>query len=164
LSNEPHFAILAPVPLEHLQTGRDVCAKKGSVAFGTRQWELFRSLDQKRDGQPVAALIYPSHDEDLPAKDTFIVSWFGWYVRSIHSKGGAHPDGMKYRPATTADYPADNKGHWAVFWHVEGLRELPKEKQLPISKIQGFKGGWRKNAPPRGPELITLPELLSYEI
>lgn len=164
MSNDLHFAILAPVPLEHLQTALDVCANEGSVAFGTRKWELFRSLDQQRDGQPVAALIYPSHDEDLPAKDTFIVGWFGWYVRSIDSKGGAHPDGMKYRPPTTADYPADNKGHWAAFWHVKGLRELPKEKQLPISKIQGFKGGWRKNAPPRGPELATLPELLSYEI
>jgi hypothetical protein len=105
LSNDLHFAILAPVPLEHLQTGLDVCAKKGSVAFGTRKWELFRSLDQKRDGQPVAALIYPSHDEDLSAKDTFIVSWFGWYVRSIDSKGGAHPDGMKYRPPDDGRLP-----------------------------------------------------------
>lgn len=34
---------------------------------------------------------------------------------------------------------------------------------MPIGKIQGFKGGWRKTAPPRGPELVTLPELLSCE-
>ncbi|HZP09753.1 hypothetical protein [Methyloceanibacter sp.] len=163
MSNDLHFAILAPVPLEHLQTGLEVCTKEGSVAFGTRKWEFFRNLDQMRDGLPVAALIYPSHDEDAPAKDTFIVCWFGWYVRSVDSKGGAHPDGMKYRPPTTAYPLADNKGHWATFWHVEGLRELPANKQIPIGKLQGFKGGWRKNAPPRGPELVTLPELLSYE-
>jgi hypothetical protein len=163
LSNNLHFAIQAPVPLEHLQAGLDVCAKEGAVAFGTRKWELFRDLDQKRDGLPVAALIYPSHDEDLPAKDTSIVCWFGWYVRSVDSKGGAHPDGMKYRPRTTAKYSPDNKGHWTTFWHVEGLRELAADKRLPIGKIQGFKGGWRKNAPPRGPELITLPESLSDE-
>ena len=66
-------------------------------------------------------------------------------------------------PPTTAQYPDDNKGHWAAFWHVEGLRELPKEKRLRISKIGSIKEGWRKNAPPRGPELVALPELLSYE-
>jgi len=161
LSNDLHYAILAPVPLQHLESGLDICSKEGSVAFGTRKWEFFRDLDEKRDGQPVAALIYPSHDEDLPAKLTFIVSWFGWYVRSVDSRRGFHPDGMKYRPPTTEI--TDNKDNWATFWHVEGLRELPRVKQLPIGRIQGIRGGWRKNAPPRGPELVTLPELLSYE-
>jgi hypothetical protein len=163
LSDDLHFAILAPVPLEHLRAGLKVCAEQGLIAFGTKKWDFFRELDQKRAGQRVAALIYPSHDEDLPATDTFIVCWFGWYIRSVDSKGGAHPEGMKYRPSTTGKYVTDNKGHWATFWHVEGLRELPKAKQMPIGRIQGFKGGWRKNAPPRGPELVTLPESLSYE-
>ena len=163
MTEDVHFAILAPVPLEHLKSGFAVCQDQGSVAFGTMKWELFRQIDELREGSRVAALIYPSHDENLPAKDSFIVSWFGWYTHFRDSKGGAHPDGMTFRPPTTADYPADNKGHWAIFWHVEGLHELPKLKQLPIKKIQGFKGGWRKNAPPRGPELVTLPELLSYE-
>lgn len=51
----------------------------------------------------------------------------------------------------------------AAFWRVAGLRELPKEKWLPIGKIGTIKDGWREDAPPRGPELVALPESLSYE-
>jgi hypothetical protein len=70
---------------------------------------------------------------------------------------------MQYRPASTAKYPNDNRGYWAAYWHAEGLRELHSSKQLPIGKIGSIKGGWRKNAPPRGPELVALPEILSHE-
>lgn len=162
MSELPHFAILAPVPLEHLHSGLDVIETQGKVAFGTRKWELFRRIDEMREGSRVAVLIYPSH-LDGEGGATLVVSWFGWYVGAVDSVGGAHPDGMKYRPATTAKYPSDNKGDWAAFWHVEGLRELPPAKRLSIGKIPGIKGGWRKTAPPRGPELITLPDSLSYE-
>ena len=127
------------------------------MAFGTMKWELFRQIDELREGSRVAALIYPSHDENLPAKDSFIVTWFGWYTHFRDSKDAMNSDAMLRPPTTKTD------GRWAIFWHVAGLRELPNSKQLPIKKIQGFKGGWRKNAPPRGPELVTLPELLSYE-
>ncbi|MBY0324751.1 MAG: hypothetical protein K2X72_38980 [Reyranella sp.] len=162
VSDLPHYAILAPVPLEHLQSALDGGSDWKYVAFGTRKWELFRQVDAMRDGSRVAMLIYPSH-EDENAKTSLVVSWFGWYVGCIDGIGGAHPEGMTFRPPSTALNPSDNKGHWAAFWHVAGLRELPKEKQMPIGKIEGFKGGWRKTAPPRGPELVTLPEKLSYE-
>lgn len=161
--NTPHhFAILAPVPLEHLESGLEVQSHEPFVAYGTRKWELFQQVDALREGRRVPMLLYPSH-EDTQAKATFIVSWFGWYIGQEYSKGGAHSQGMKYRPESTAKYSNDNRGYWASFWHVAGLRELPSDKRLPIGKIQGFKGGWRKTAPPRGPELVTLPELLSYE-
>jgi hypothetical protein len=156
------FALLAPVPLEHLQSGKEIGACVGFVAFGTRKWELLRKLDEMREGARVAALIYPSR-EDVPAKDSFLVSWFGWYVGSVEVPSGRHPLGMKHRPPTTAQYPTDNKGHWAAFWHVEQLRELTKEKEVPIGKIGMVKGGWRKDAPPRGPELVALPDILSCE-
>jgi hypothetical protein len=157
-----HFAILAPVPEEHLVSGLQTIAAEGKVAFGTRKWELFRKIDGMRDGARVAVLIYPSH-LDGEGKGTFVVSWFGWYAGSVEGVKGAHPDGMKYRPASTAAYQLDNQGSWATFWHVNGLRQLPAAKRLSIGRIEGYKGGWRKNAPPRGPELVTLPELLSYE-
>jgi hypothetical protein len=157
-----HFAILAPVPLEHLQSGALIAAETGYVAFGSAKWELFRQIDAEREGAPVPVLIYPSHD-DTPATMNFVVSWWGWYVGHSESKGGAHVAGMAHRPPTTIKYEADNSGHWAVFWHVQGLRELPPDKRLPIGKIPKIKGGWRKTAPPRGPELVTLPETLSYE-
>jgi len=158
-----HFAILAPVPEEHLVSGMVVAAETGFVAYGTRKWELLREVDNRREGDPVPVLIYPSH-EDVPARDTFVVTWFGWYTGHVDSKNGAHPQGMTHRPETTAQYAADNKGLWAAFWHVESLRRLPPDKRLPISKIGTIAGGWRKNAPPRGPELVALPEILESRL
>ena len=34
------FSILAPVPLEHLQSGGAIADATGFVAFGSRKWEL----------------------------------------------------------------------------------------------------------------------------
>ena len=42
------FAILAPVPLEHLNAGLDIVAKEDFVAFGSRKFELFRAIDERR--------------------------------------------------------------------------------------------------------------------
>ena len=33
-------------------------------AFGTRAWELFNELNQRRAGLPVDVYIYESHSED----------------------------------------------------------------------------------------------------
>jgi hypothetical protein len=107
-------------------------------------------------------VIYPSHEDD-PAKLTFLVCWYGWYIGSAETSSGQHTLGMKHRPPSTAHYSSDNLGHWAAFWHVQGLRELPKHKHTAIGKLGTIKGGWRKNAPPRGPELVALPEILSDE-
>jgi hypothetical protein len=156
------LALLAPVPLEHLQSGKDVAADQGFVAFGTRKWELLRKLDEMRQGVPVPTLIYPSHEDD-PAKLTFLVCWYGLYVGSTETPSGQHPLGMKHRPPTTSKYPTDNLGHWAAFWHVKCLRELPKRKHIAIGKLATIRGGWRKDAPPRGPELVARPDDLSDE-
>lgn len=158
------LAILAPVPVQHLESAIDVLSKEGLVAFGSKKWELFREVDTLRKGSPVPVLIYPSH-EDEAAKLTYIVSWVGRYVGHVDGKLGAHPEGMKYRPPTTAKYPLDNKGHWAVFWHVDRLARLPKAKHLRISEIQAHRNGkWRKNAPPRGPELVHVPHVLADQL
>ena len=157
-----HFAILAPVPLEHLRSGAPVAEATGFVAFGTSKWELFQQIDVDREQAPIPVLIYPS-DQDIPASTGLKVSWFGWYVGHVHSKVGSHPNGMTHRPPSTEQYPADNLGHWAAFWHVRGLRQLAPEKHLSISKVPTIKGGWRKAAPPRGPELVALPDSLSTE-
>lgn len=155
------FAILAPVPLEHLQSGKGIAAKEGFVAFGSRKWELFRNVDEMRGCAPVPVLIYPSY-EDVSVKDSFIVCWGGWYVGSEESGSGKHSLGMTHRPPTTGQYASDNQGHWAVFWHVKELFELPKDQQMPISAFQTIKGGWRKNAPPRGPELVAAPSAVDF--
>jgi hypothetical protein len=164
-----HFALLAPVPLEHLLSGRAVAEAQGYVAFGTRKFMLLRQLeDMRRDADGnitgrVAVLIYPSHDEDAPAQNSWVVSWFGWYAGKEETETGAHSEKMKHRPPTTSQYPTDNIGYWAAFWHVSGLRELPPAKRKPIGTIGRIVGGLRKNAAPRGPELVALPESLSYE-
>jgi len=157
------FAILAPVPLEHLQSGKVIAETEGFVAFGSRKWELFRKIDELRNGAAVPVLIYPSY-EDGPAKDSFVVTWFGWYVGSEESGTGAHSLGMKHRPPTTGQYGSDNQGHWAVFWHAKDLDELAKTQRLPISAIQTVKGGWRKDRPPRGPEMFAMPSMISFTV
>ncbi len=155
------FAILAPVPLEHLESGVAIAAEKGFVAFGSRKFELFRGVDARRDGEPVRVLIYPSHEDD-PAKLSFVVSWVGWYVGSEETNNGRHPLGMEHRPPSTGKYTSDNQGYWAVFWHVSDLTQLSKSESFPISKLQTIKGGWRKNAPPRGPELVDDPPFVAF--
>ena len=67
------FAILAPVPLEHLNAGLDIVAKEDFVAFGSRKFELFRAIDERRNGEPVPVLIFPSHEDD-PVGSSFKVS------------------------------------------------------------------------------------------
>ena len=153
------FALLAPVPLEHIESGQGIAAETGFVAYGSRKFELFREIDQRRDADPVPVLIYPSHEDD-PAKVSFIVSWVGWYIGSEETNTGRHSKGMDHRPPTTGQYPTDNKGHWAVFWHVRQLSPLLAKARFSISKLQTVKGGWRKNAPPRGPELVAVPSFI----
>jgi hypothetical protein len=156
------FAIVAPVPLEHLETGEGVAKDTGYVAFGSMKWELFRDIDQRRGDAAVPVLIYPSAD-DSPTSLALRIAWCGLYIGSSESKGGAHVSGMRHRPSSTEKYAGDNKGHWAVFWHVSDLRRIEPAKQLPISALQTVKGGWRKNAPPRGPELVQVPDALRAE-
>ena len=158
------FAILAPVPLEHLKSGKAIAKSEGFVAFGSRKWDLFRKVDELRHGERVPVLLYPSHDYESPARLDFMIAWFGWYVGHVEAVGGAHPEGMRHRPPTTLQYPDDNRGHWVVFWHVEGLLKLRKSDQFPISTVGTYKGGtWHKDAVPRGPELVAVPNWLELQ-
>ena len=117
----PNVALLAPVPLEHLIDAVTVCNVEGKVAFGSRAWEVFRELDNERNGVPVNVYIYASGD---PSSEKFEASWYGRYIGHVQGKNGTHPEEMIFRPSSTAKYPGDNKGHWAVFWELDELREL----------------------------------------
>lgn len=131
-----HPALLVPVPEEHLESGLDICRKQGKVAFGSRMFEVFQELDAMLDGKPCPVLIYASWPKTpLPVAT---VTWSGTYVGHVHSRGGQHPDKMKYRPPTTAQYPDDNIGHWAVFYHVSELTKLPKEQRIEIPLLYPF--------------------------
>lgn len=147
------FALLAPVPAEHLKSGEAVATDQGYVAFGSLKWELFKQIDGWRGHDRVPVLIYPSYDDD----PNFEIRWVGWYVDYVDSVGGAHPYGMKHRPPTTAAYANDTT--WAVYWHVEELRRLDETEYRPISSLESYKTGlWRKGQAPRGPEIVARPD------
>lgn len=153
-------ALLAPVPLEHLEDGSEVCRKEGRVAFGSRAWEVFRKLDTLRNGLPVEVFIYASHD---PQARRLAVSWKGLYVGHVESDNGAHPKGMKFRPPSTGKYVEDNFGYWAVFWEVENLNRLEEDYNIPTGQFWGLEKhkSYGKNFVPEGPILIRYPTALA---
>jgi hypothetical protein len=157
-----NIALLAPVPFEHLQSGLTVCNTKGKVAFGSMAWEVFRELDKVRDGQPVTVYLYASDDPDL---DMIQVSWIGRYTGHVESKAGAHPKDMEFRPPSTEKYPNDNKGHWAVFWELDGLRKLHPSDRIFTSDFTGYKTSkhYKDNFVPKGP-LLVYPKTLVYGV
>jgi hypothetical protein len=78
-------------------------------------------------------LIYASHSTVHHSPST--VSLRAKYIGHREARGGAHPDGMTYRPLSTTEYPDDNKGHWVIFWEVCDLVRLPTESQIKIGAI-----------------------------
>ena len=153
------FSILAPVPLAHLRSWVEIANDTEFVAFGSDKREFFRSIGGVRDDLRVPALIYASH-AGVPTKDRFVVSWAGWYIGSVESRHGRHPDGMTHRPPSTKTDSPD----FAVYWHVSELRELTDGQRLPISKINKLKGGLRKDAPPRRPDLVATPSMIEWPL
>lgn len=149
-----HIALLAPVPLEHLQDGAVVCQQQGRVAFGSQAWEVFRQADNLRRGLPVDVYIYASHS---PSPLHLEVSWQGRYIGHVSSIGGAHPQRMRFRPPSTAKYPDDMQ--WAIYWEVEKLHQLPEDRRIPTGDFCGFnkRRGYGRNFVPEGPILITHP-------
>ena len=150
----PAVALLAPVPVEHLRTAIAVCEAEGKVAFGSRAWEVFRELDFERNGEPIDVYIYASGEPD---SDRWEVSWRGRYIGHVEGKSGAHPDGMRFRPTSTAKYVGDNTGHWVVFWELDNLIEIPAEERIPTGQFLGHKTGkqYKKSFVPQGPLIVA---------
>ena len=155
-STSHDVALLAPVPLVHLRDGVLVCREQGRVAFGSRAWELFRELDRLRAGFHVTTYIYASHTE-APFRPA--ATWQGLYCRQVDSVNGAHPQGMKIRPASTGRNPDDNLGHWAVFWELCDLYEHSADKSIPLTRFLGLgkKVSYGKSFVPEGPLLVEVP-------
>lgn len=151
-----NVALLAPVPLEHLLDGRTTLLAEGKVAFGSRAYERFLQLDELRKGMPVDVYIYESHSD---GHHDFRVSWHARYTGFVKSEMGAHPHGMRFRPASTAKYTRDNSGYWAVFWEVDSLEQIPEEKRRHVGDFTGFgkKKAYGDAFSPEGPLLIEHP-------
>ncbi len=151
-----HVALIAPVPHEHLLDACKTIEQEGKVAFGSMKWELFRELDSLREGLQVNVFIYASHTDDYPAPE---VKWQGQYIGHVESRGGAHPDGMRFRPASTGKYSNDNSGHWAAFWELAVLQQVPPGKRIQLADLTGFgkKKAYGHPFVPEGPLLIEHP-------
>jgi hypothetical protein len=134
----------------------EVCQREGRVAFGSRAWEVFRKLDELRNGLPVEVYIYASHG---PGIRGIVVSWSGIYVGHVESVNGAHPEGMRFRPPSTGKYEDDNRGYWAVFWEIEELHSLDESEHIPTGRFWGFdkRKSYGGNFVPEGPILIRHP-------
>jgi len=153
------FAILAPIPLEHLAPAAEVARNMGYVSFGSYKFELFVSVDEMAFREPVPVIIYPSHESDV-VHTTFRISWCGWYIGYVGEYDEKRSDEIRgHRPVTTQQYENDNATGWPIFWRVKDLRQLPSEHHKRISDLASYKTGfWRKNFPPRGPEVVARPE------
>lgn len=167
------FAILAPVPEEHLLSGLDAVCFASSrrvnaaqldsddlppnhlpkVAFGSMNFEVFGEAEKLRGGQAIEVLIYASHakgDQPLNPEAT----WHRLYVGSVGSRRGRYPGKAIYRPKSTAtDSPT-----WAVFWEVQGLERL--KMPLSIGSLRGKdkKTNYQTRFLPEGSVLIEFPE------
>jgi hypothetical protein len=145
-------ALLAPVPSDHLTSGKSTCEAKGRVAFGSRAREVFLQLDELRAGLPVDVYIYASHAD---GQTEAAVSWHARYVGHVESKAGVHPHSTQYRPVSTVSDTKDSE----IFWEVEHLGPLPQGKHKPVSALGGYASDktYSSSFRPRRPLLIKHP-------
>ena len=167
------YALLAPVPEDHLGDALRVCAAEGRVAFGSgwvgeeksgsSSWELFESLKREGVVPGLPVLIYASSTSDTgllryhrPGYVTFVGQLVG--ATSANS-AGKHPR-AEVRPASalSGDTPA------AVFWEVAALRLLNVAEQFPYAKLKRVSRdrstGIAITSYPRGPTRVLVPKEL----
>jgi len=145
-------ALLAPVPEEHLLSGRATVSEVGKVAFGSKNWELFNKLAELLKDDECEVLLYAS-DAIRPLNPP-TATWSARFVGFNVAVNGAHKHGMKYRPQSTKKYQLDNQGNWTVFWEVKNLQTI--RPGVKISLLRGFEKphAYLKNFIPKGPVLI----------
>ena len=155
------FALLAPVPLEHLQSGELACRDHGTVSFATRAWEVFDELNKLRGGptgSPVDVFIYASDD---PLNERLEASWLGRY-RRYHKAIGGKPPASIVRPQSTAledAAPFDTKSSPAVFWELDRLSMIQIDKRELIRTFVGYGTNnlFAKTFVPERPMIVTHP-------
>ncbi len=166
MSSNGDVALLAPVPLRHLQSGLEVCAAESKVAFGSMAFEVFSELEGLRGGRPVPIYFYASHMDDPLAQSPDmllgppVISWRGTYTGFSESDLGKYAGGNRFRPPTTYLPPRPDSDDWGVFWEVTGLEYIePGLGRLQVSSLKPFGSNKRLASVfiPRGPLLIQSP-------
>jgi hypothetical protein len=160
MNNSVSFALLCPVPDEHLEAGVNVASSTGYVCFGSNAWEIFREVDELRGSEIVPVLFYPSY-ENVEVKSTFKITYLGCYIGHVTSDADKRADDANFhRPKSVDQYRGeyDSPHHWGLFWRVQTLVRLPVEQQVSIGSLSSYKSGKKRlDKPPRGPSLIIRP-------
>lgn len=157
------FALLAPVPEEHLISGLEAIAAQldsddlpaghlPKVAFGSMGFEVLAEVEKLRGGKSVEVLIYASHAKgEQPLNPE--VTWRGLYVGCVQSRRGRYPGKSIFRPKSTAS----DRPTWAVFWEVQELERL--KTPIPIGRLtgRGKKTNYQPRFVPEDPVLIEYP-------
>lgn len=152
------IALLAPVPKVLLDSAIDP-PWSGHVAFGSRNFEVFRKLDEMRKGVPVDTFIYESHTDDTPTSPRCI--WHAIYIMAHETDDGSLDKNLRTKLRTPAmlTHPADRIGHWAVYWEVRKLRKVDSKEIVKIGNLCGLdrKAFYKRGFIPRGPVIIIHP-------
>ncbi len=172
MTDTVNFALLAPVPYEHLRSGIKVATDTGYVCFGSQNWTLFaEQIDPLRDSEDVPVLFYPSH-EDASAKLSFKICYLGWYIGHVTSDADKRHDvDDGHRPPTVNEYQPDSSNpdrpdydsphHWALFWRVRNLELLPDADHVSIGSLCSYTTGRKRlNKAPLGPAIVARPKWL----
>lgn len=145
-----HIALLTPVPLEHLVSGLDVCAREGRVAYGSDAGLCLAQLRHDLEGNDCDVLFYASHGigQIVP-----MVTWVGRFRGLRDPRGGRHPEHDRLRPPTT-----DEDGAWSIFYEISDLRRLEPGEGIPVSTLRSTTGRkLSKTYIPEGPMIVETP-------
>lgn len=142
-----HIALLAPVPEVHLESAlREL--KDSMVAFASRDWELFRRLDNERKGLPVEVYIYASRSDGFDG----MASWHAIYAYQSDEEHKV----KQFRPSSTNSDVLNGD----IFWVVQKLRRLEPVEQRPVAGFEPYgKSGhaYGHAFPPHRPLLVEYP-------
>jgi hypothetical protein len=151
------YALLCPVPAEHMSEAIKTCNIHESVAFGSNRYEMFYvpiTKAQKIDeGARVLICVTQSGNHGQAAADFFRkkqVTYEARYVQWTPANAGIHPN-PNLRPRSAKETDSKFEGFWEI-------REL-KERAFPI-KLDGLTGRNTKSpvlTKPRRPMFVFDP-------
>ena len=168
LSDE-RLAILAAVPLRHLRSGLEVCARYGRVALpAAGRADLAAALP----GDAVYLYAYQVGDRPVPA-----ATWRGELVRVVEAEDGGHPVPDLTPPTwreervagdiaigdDAADDDADDDdlvgaGPTEVFLEVVALRELDRREWMFTNELVPKQDRGARTFVPLAPVRVLLPD------
>ena len=145
------FALLTPVPHEHLQSGLAVCAVHGRVTYGTDSGMVLSEFAHAVGADSTVDILF--YASEAPISGVPKATFRGRFVEYVGAKNGKAP-GMAatYRPLTTA-----NDGAWQSFYIVSDLRELTEPIELTTLTKRNSKSKLKANFIPIGPLVIETP-------